>query len=532
MLIQSSALAGPGAGARVARQRRMDYHPRMTGKLISFGPFEFDCSSGTLSNDGQLVPLGSRGAALLQAMLEAEGAVVRKDVLIERAWPDAVVDENNLAVQVAALRHLLGNRSDGGSWIATVARTGYRLAREVAGDGIPAIAVLPFSAVDDVVGFAGGIVEDLIGALSRFSTFAVVARTSSEAFRDKGIDAREIARTLDARYLVEGSVRRIGDHIRLTAQLIDGASGLQLWSEKLDGELEGIFDFQDRLVAAVVGVFEPQIRQAEIERARRKRPESLDAYDLYLKALPMLRGVGVFRLEHFDEAVTLLEQAIALDPGFAPALALCAAAHETRLTHGGVAPPGVDDAREALSLVERALLADRDDPMVLMQAGSMRLVLAGDAETSFPLLERAQMLNPNSLVIANVAAYCFWHVGRIEEAIDRHMHALQLAPRAAEAAWSMSGLAMAHLSAGRAEEALHWGLRVLQTTEGIGSVHCVVAAAYAHLGRQAEAEARVRRALGIWPRMTIEQMFGHKTAPKAQFQWLGQGLLKAGLPAV
>lgn len=508
----------------------LQYRPVMVGKLIGFGSFEFDCISGTLSRDGELVPLGGRGAALLQALLEAEGAVVRKDVLLERAWPGTIVEENNLAVQVGALRRLIGNRDDGLPWITTAARAGYRLVRDVHGGGMPAIAVLPFVAMDEVGSFADGFVEDLIGALSRFSTFAVVARTSTEAFRDKGVDAREIARTLGVRYLVEGSVRRTGNRIRLSAQLIEGESGLHLWSETLDGALEGIFDFQDRLVAAVVGMFEPQIRRAEIERARRKRPESLDAYDLYLRALPLLRSLHVFRLEDFDEAITILEQAIALDPDFAPALALCAGAHETRLTHGGVAPPGVDDAREALTLVERALLADGNDPMVLMTAGALRLVLSGDAETAFPMLERAEQLNPNSLLIANVAAYCFWHVGRIEEAIERHMRTLLLAPKALESAWVMNALAGAHMSAGRVEEALQWGLRVLQRTEGIASAHCVVAAAYAHLGRQADAEARVRHLLSIWPELTIKLMIEPKTAPKAQFQMLKQGLLKAGLP--
>jgi TolB-like protein len=503
----------------------------MVGKSIKFGPFEFDCASGTLSQNGELVPLGGRGAALLQALLEAEGAVVRKEVLIERAWPDVIVEEGNLAVQIGALRRLLGNRADGLPWIETAARSGYRLAHDIAGKGLPAIAVLPFVATEAIASFADGFVEDLITALSRFSTFAVVARTSTEAFRGKGMDAREIARDLGVRYLVEGSVRRTGDSIRLTAQLIDGDSGLHLWSEKLDGTLEGIFDFQDRLVARVVVMFEPQIRRAEIERARRKRPGSLDAYDLYLTALPLLRGVHVYRPEHFDEAIAILEQAIALDPGFAPALALCAAAHEIRLTTGGTAPPGVDDAAEALRLVELALLADGNDPMVLMQAASMRLVLAGDEATSFPLLERAQELNPNSLLIANVAAYCFWHVGRIEEAIERNMHALTLAPMALEAAWTMNALASAHMSAGRVEEALRWGLRVLERTDGIASAHCVVAAAYAHLGRQAEAEARMRRALGIWPELSLKIMVGSKKAPRAQFQLYEEGLVKAGLPA-
>ena len=503
----------------------------MTARRIGFGPFDFDCGSATLSRKGALVPLGGRGAALLQALLEAEGAVVRKDVLIERGWPGAFVEENNLAVQIGALRRALGRRDDGSEWITTAARSGYQLVRDVDGDGVPAIAVLPFVAMDEVGSFADGFVEDLITALSRFSTFVVTARTSTEAFRNSRIDMREIARSLGVRYLIEGSVRRSGERVRLTAQLINGANGLHMWSEKLDGTLDGIFDFQDRLVAGVVAVFEPRIRRAEIERALRKRPESLDAYDLYLKALPLVRGVRDFRPQDYDEAIVILEQAIALDPGFAPALALCASAHENRLSSGGSAPPGVDDAREALALVERALEADSSDAMVLMEAGALRLVLAGDAARAFPLLERAEAINPNSSLIANVAAYCFWHVGKLDESIARHMRTLTLTPAAPEAVWTMSGLAVAHLSAGRLDEALHWGLRVLERTDTIDFAHCVVAASYAHLGQQADAEARVRRTLALWPDLTVERLIGPKTAPRSQFQLLEQGLLKAGMPA-
>lgn len=502
----------------------------MAMERIEFGPFAFDCRTMTLRRDGVPLALGSRGAALLGALLEAEGAVVPKDALIAAAWPGMVVEDSNLAVQIRGLRRLLGQRDDGAEWIATAARSGYRLGRDTAAERIPAIAVLPFVAMDEVGSFADGFVEDLITALSRFRTFAVVARTSTEPYRNGGTDAREIARRLGVRYLVEGSVRRAGSHIRLTAQLIDGTSGLHLWSETLDGTLAEIFALQDRLVAGVVGMFEPQLRRIEIERVRRKRPESLDAYDLYLRALPLLQGVRDFRVEHFDEAIRLLEQAIALDPGFAPALALCAAAHELRLTNGGVAPPGVDDARAALDLVERALEADSSDAMVLMEAGALRLILAGDSDRAFALLEAAEALNPNSLLIANVAAYCFWHAGQIEASIARHRRAVRLAPAAPEAVWSMNGLAMSHLSAGQIEEALDWGLRVLERTDVLDSAHCVVAAAFAHLGRQAEAEARIDRVLATWPDLTIDRLIGAKKAPKAQFRLLEQGLLMAGLP--
>ncbi|MDB5539678.1 MAG: Adenylate cyclase [Devosia sp.] len=503
---------------------------------IEFGPFRFDRGSRTLWRDGALMQLGGRGAALLQALLEADGAVVPKDALIARAWPGIVVEESNLAVQIGGLRKVLGRRDDGSVWIATAARAGYQLVREAAGNGegkgMPAIAVLPFVAMDEVGSFADGFVEDLLTALSRFKTFAVAARTSAEAFRNGGTDVRKIARTLGVRYVIEGSVRRTGDRIRLTAQLIDGANGLHLWSEKLDGTLEDIFDFQDRLVAGVVMMFEPYIRQAEIERARRKRPENLDAYDLYLKALALMRGVVSKTLDTFDEAINLLDQAIALDPGFAPALALCAGAHESRLTHGGVAPQGVDDRRELLELSERALAADSNDANVLMTTGTNRLMHNGDETGGFPLLLRAEALNPNSLVVANVTAFCFWHAGRTEESIARFSRVIAMARTAPEVVWPMSGLSQAYLSAGRFEEALHWGLRVLERTDKLDFAHCQVVAAYAHLGRQADAEARLRKTLALWPDLTVERLIGPKATPRARFRFLEEGLLKAGLPAI
>lgn len=246
--------------------------------------------------------------------------------------------------------------------------------------------------------------------------------------------------------------------------------------------------------------------------------------------MPLLRGVRDFRLEHFDEAIALLDQAIALDPGFAPALALCAGAHELRLSNGGIAPPGVDDAREAMELVERALQADSSDAMVLTQAGALSLVLAGNEARAFALLRQAEALNPNSSMIANTAAYCFWHAGQIEESITRRLRALSLAPDAPEAVWLMNGLAEALLSAGRMEEALDWGLRVLERTDVFERVYCVVAAAYVHLGRQADAEAHIGRAVAKWPDLTVHRLIGVKKAPKARYRLLEQGLLKAGLP--
>jgi tetratricopeptide (TPR) repeat protein len=163
------------------------------------------------------------------------------------------------------------------------------------------------------------------------------------------------------------------------------ASGAHLWAENFDGTLAGLFDFQDRITASIVGLIEPQIRQAEVERARRKRPENLDAYDLYHRALPAILGVRVTQLKDYDESIELLGRAVELEPDFASALALAAWAHEKRLTRGGIAPPGVDDAARAIELAERALVADGSDSFIVMVAGVVALTIKGEEEVGAAL---------------------------------------------------------------------------------------------------------------------------------------------------
>jgi TolB-like protein len=265
-----------------------------------FGPFVFDPAHGLLRG-GEPVAIGHRGMALL----EADGQPVVKARLFELAWPGTIVEEVNLSVQIAALRRALGRDAEGREWITTVPRVGYCLPRP--GETPPgptglrraSIVVLPFSNMSsdpEQDYFADGVVEDLITALSRFKSFAVVARSSSFAYKDRAADVRVVAEELGVRYVLEGSVQRRGGHLRVTAQLIEGETGIHLWAESFDGELSNLFDFQDRITEAVVGLIEPEIRKAEIERARRRRPEDLDAYDLLLRAMPLFH--------HFSDGTT------------------------------------------------------------------------------------------------------------------------------------------------------------------------------------------------------------------------------------
>ena len=476
----------------------------MQGSLIRFGAFAFDRERLTLSRDGHPVGLNSRGAALLAALLDANGAIVRKEALMDAAWPGTLVEEGNLSVQIAALRRALGERQDGEEWIATVPRVGYRLVEsrdEFEGNPLtrrPSIAVLPFLNLNsdrEQDYFADGVVEEIITALSRFHTFAVVSRTSSFVYKDRAIDARAAARELGVRYLLEGSVRRSGDKVRVTAQLIDGESGAHLWAEKFDVALADIFDVQDAITGAVIGFIEPRIRRAEIERSRRKRPENLDAWELYVQALPMVYSPDV---AGYTEAIELLERAIALDPGYTPALALASWAYEKRLSLGGDESARDEQTELSLSLAERALAADPDDPVAIGLMGWLRVLFRRDRD-GVEMCERAVALNPNNRLVLNYAAVAHLFAGDLEKLLEYSRRALELSPGAPDNYVSFHDLASGYLASGRFEEAVMWGERSVRSNPGYLFSHVCLAAAYAHVGRLAEAREEISAALALRP---------------------------------
>ncbi len=281
----------------------------------------------------------------------------------------------------------------------------------------------------------------------------------------------------------------------------------------------------------MIGLIEPEIHRAEIERSRRKRPENLGAYDLYLQALPLLHVLGVQRLEHYDEAIDLLDRAITLDPGFAPVLALAAWAHEKRLTRSGTPPPGVDDAAAAIALAERAMQADDGDAFVLMVAGVVKMTVKGEPDAGYTLIKQAYAINPNSQAIAKVVGYAHWHRASFDDALACTLRALQLSPVGGQALRCMSQMARVNLSAGRMEDALTWGLRTMDNPAPTDFALCVAAACYAHMGRLEEAQATVQATLAIWPRLTIASLMGPGGRPDAHDRLLVEGLAKAGMPA-
>ena len=498
----------------------------------AFGPFVFDPAAGELRRDGGVVAgLGRRGLALLNALVAAKGEPLSKDDLLAAAWPRQIVEEANLSVQIAALRKTLGLTDNGAQWIATVPGVGYRFLRTtppapaapVPGLSKPSIAVLPFESVsgDAEQGyFADGMVEDLITALSRFKGFAVAARSSSYAVVDKA----QAAQTLGVRYLLEGSVRRRGAQLRVTARLLDAQEGQTLWAEQFDGEAGALFDFQDRIVDEVVGRIEPEVRRAEIERARRKRPDSLDAYDLYLRALPYFRGTDAAARA---EAVRLLEGAIALDPGFATALAYGAWAYDR---HGMFGADAAVDERattraRALELAERAIAVGHDDPQVMAIAAMVLIFIGQDWQRGLAMLDDAQRANPNNPTVLLLYGVANVMQGNLLAGRAAYLRALAISPAALDNFELLLGVALSHLVSGEYEESLDWALRSLAANPDWLAAYWMLAAAYGHLNRLEEAHDTIARLLAKAPALRLNHI-----RDGYEHDVVLEGLRKAGMP--
>jgi TolB-like protein len=287
----------------------------------TFGPFRLDADREMLFHGAEPAALGKRAVALLRVLLERPGEPVSKDALIEAGWPGRAIEDSNLTVQIAALRRIFEEGAGGASWIETLPRRGYRyVGPAVVSDNSPAVAkprasplapankssvaVLPFSNLSgdpEQDYFANGMVEDIIVGLSRIKWLFVIACNSSKG---EAVDVKRVGRELGVRYLLQGSLRKHGGRVRISAQMIEAETGGHVWAERYDRPLDDIFALQDEITLSVVGAIEPSLRRAEVERVIRMRPDSLDAYDLVLRAQPDVYGVMP---ERVTKALPLLD---------------------------------------------------------------------------------------------------------------------------------------------------------------------------------------------------------------------------------
>ena len=394
---------------------------------------------------------------------------------------------------------------------------------------MPSIAVLPFDNLSDDPEqeyFADGMVEEIITALSRFNWLLVMARNSSFTYKGRAVNVRQVAEELGVRYVLEGSVRRAGARVRITGQLIDAATGAHIWADRFDGDMEEIFDLQDNVTASVIGAIEPSLRKAEIERSRRKRPESLAAYDLFLRALAPLQKM---RPEANTEALELLEQAITIDPGYAPALAYASWCYEQRLLHRWPTAQETD-AENGVRLAREALAIDSGDAGAIAMAGFVLTIMGHDYDGGRTAAQRALDLNPNSATIGWMAGWIIQLAGGPDAALPIFERALRLSPADPQVNFLLCGMGMSHLLSGRPSEAFDCASKSIALYP-VDVAYYVLIPACGHLGRTEDARKAIATLQSLAPGIAISNFASRMPfRDERHLDILFDGLRKAGLP--
>jgi TolB-like protein/class 3 adenylate cyclase len=396
----------------------------------------------------------------------------------------------------------------------------------------PSIAVLPFenlSGDHEQEYFADGMVEEIITALSRFRQLFVIARNSSFAYKGRAVDVKQIGKELGVRYILEGSVRKAGNRVRIAGQLIDSSSGAHLWAERFDGALENIFDLQDQVTASVVGAIAPKLDQAEIERARRKPTENLDAYDYYLRGLA---GVHQWTMQGNDDALSNLHRAMELDHNFAAAYGMAARCYCQRWASGWV-KDRLWEVAEAERLAWRAAELGKDDAVALATAGfALADLIDGSLDDGAALIDRAIVLNPNLAWAWLFSGWSKVWLGEPEAAIERITRAMRLSPNDPHSFSMQTAMASAHFIAGRYAQALPWAEMAVRENPYFLIPACVLAASAALTGRQEDAERAMARVRTIYPPLRLSNLkdLMNSIRRSEDFAKWEEGLRLAGLP--
>lgn len=397
-------------------------------------------------------------------------------------------------------------------------------------DGQPSIAVLPFTNMSgdpEQEYFVDGMVEDIITALSRFNQLFVIARNSTFTYKGRAVDVRQVARELGVRYVLEGGVRKSGSRLRITGQLIDAATGAHLWADRYDGGLEDVFDLQDRITASVVGAIEPTIRKAEIERARRKPVENLDAYDLYLRAVP---HAFAMRPDENLLALDLLNRAIELDPTYPPALGYAAWCLRQRLSRAWP-PVGRDDEAASVALAHRAASAGSDDALALVLAGIVLAHVPRERAAGVDAARRAVERNPGSGFINFAAGTAMLFGGDPARAMTLLERAMAMGPLDPSFYMYLALASWTHLFTGNHGKALELAQRSVVLNPNWESVYWVLIPAYVALDRLPEARAALPALLSLSPDTTVSKL--RRLLPLSDpthAEMILDSLRKAGLP--
>jgi TolB-like protein len=510
-----------------------------------------DTDRRELHRGAELVAIPPQVFDLLNYLIRNRERVVSKDDLIEAIWKGRIVSETALTTRLNAARTAIGDTGEEQRLIKTLPRKGFRFVgtvrevTETASGPIsdapseqprtalplpdkPSIAVLPFetSGIPEQEYFADGMVEDIITGLSRSKSVFVIARQSTFTYKGKAVDLKEVGRELGVRYVLEGSVRKAANRVRITGQLIDTNTGMHLWADRFDSSLEDIFDLQDQLTSRVIGAIAPLLQRAEIERAKRKPTGNLQAYDYYLRAL-----AAFYRRtsEETTEALKLAKIANSIDPEFAAAYALGARCYIQRKSFGWLSRTA-DEIVETQHLARRAIELDQDDPSVLAWAGYALAFVVGEVEEGADLVLRAINLDPNQVTARYWMGWIHLWVGEIDAGIEQFQVSLRLSPLDPSIFTATLGMAWAHFLAGRYEEASSWAATTIRRQPNFSAGYRIMMACHAMSGRIEEARKACKIVLQLDPTLRISRITDIAPFRREDIEMLARAFQIAGLP--
>jgi TolB-like protein/tetratricopeptide (TPR) repeat protein len=520
-----------------------------------FGDCRFDLERRELWRGAALIDLEPQVFDLLAYLVHHRERVVSKDDLIATVWNGRIVSDSAVTTRINAVRRALGDDGASQRLVRTFARRGVRFVGEVTESGTemppdavgaalggpatrpilalagrPSIAVLPFenlSGDPEQEYFADGMVEEITTAIARCPWLLVIARNSSFRYKGKPTDVNQTARELGVRYVLEGSVRKAGNRVRIAGQLIDSTTGAHIWVDRFDGTLDDIFELQDRVASGVVGAIEPRLRRAEAERAVHKPTASLDAYDLYWRAQAQAYKRTC---ESLAESIRLARRALDIDPAYGPAMSRIALSRGMQRQRNWI-PPSGPEVEEGIAMARQAIAAAGDDPWVLDFAGLALAQLAGDDNAALSALDRAIDLNPNFALAFGHRAVVLAYLDRSDEAIHSAHQAIRLSPLDPAMFSFYQALALAELAAGRYEAGLSWAEAALRENGGMPALRLKLSLC-GYLGRHQEACACLSRVREFHCEPTIAGVM--RALPKGIVPQLAdrvaEGLRKAGLP--
>ena len=514
--------------------------------LFSFENFVLDGERRELRRGADLVAVEPKVFDLLAYLIAHRDRVITRDELISAIWDGRIVSESAMATCINAARSALADSGEEQRLIKTLPRKGIRfvgtaqegseqaspVAPATAGPALslpdrPSIAVLPFQNISsdpEQEYFADGMVEDIISGLSRIRWLFVIARNSSFIYKGSAVDIKQVGHELGVRYVLEGSVRKAGNRVRITTQLIEAASGGHIWAERYDRLLDDIFTLQDEITMTVVGAIEPSLRKAEIERVKRKRPDSLDAYDLMLRALPYTYS---HIYQDAEAAIPLLEKAIELEPDYAAAHAPLAWCYHFRFSRATLRE---EDRAAAIRHARAAVASGVDDATALGIAGFVISLDEHDQPTALNVFERALALSNSNTFALSCSALVLSFMGETEQAIERALRALRLSPFGSLNYLANNALAISYFLTGRHQEAQDAARRSVQLNPRFSVCHLFLTMALIGLGCIAQAKEEAQRALALDPTFSISRFAVTAGFEPKVFSRLADAWRAAGLP--